>query len=70
MLSFQLNMQIFLQVMECFLYLKNAFPSHLLSLYTRAEAACPLPRQVALHLSGDVTALCSHPHGEHQLWTL
>ena len=41
--SFQLNMQIFLKVMERFLYLKNAFPSHLLSLYTCAEAACPLP---------------------------
>ena len=53
--------------MECFLYLKNAFPSHSLSLYTRAEAACPLPRQVALHLSGDVTALRVPPRGEPQL---
>ena len=68
--SFQLNMQIFLKVMEHFLYLKNAFPSHLLSLYTCAEAACPLPRQVALHHSRGITALRSHPHGEPQLWTL
>ena len=41
--SFQLSLQIFLQVLESFLCLKNAFPFHSLSLYRLYWTWCSLP---------------------------